>query len=197
MAQAQHLPWIQTYSGKQFTPTAPKLDDIDIVDIAHALSMQCRFNGHIRRFYSVAEHAYYVSLIVPSPAALRGLLHDAGEAYLSYLPAPLKPLLPQYNAMEDVLMASVEERFGLTGDSPLVTSQVDAADKWIVFQEAKTLMIDSSPLKYWRPPPAFTPRVHIDFARCGMSPEDAKVAFLTRFHDLTRPHTTTLSIGAA
>jgi len=57
--------WIQTYTGKPFWILEPHADDIDIVDIAHALSMLCRYNGHTKRFYSVAEHCYLLSFAVP------------------------------------------------------------------------------------------------------------------------------------
>lgn len=53
--------WIQTYSGKKFEPLNPSIDSIDIIDIAHSLSMICRFNGHSQRFYSVAEHSSIVT----------------------------------------------------------------------------------------------------------------------------------------
>ena len=55
------MDWIQTYSGKKFYPLDPRPEDIDIRDIAHALSLNCRFNGHCRCFYSVAEHSVGVS----------------------------------------------------------------------------------------------------------------------------------------
>jgi uncharacterized protein len=82
--------WIQTYTGKQFWPLSPLPEDIVIEDIAHALSMQCRFGGHVRTFYSVAQHSVHVSLLVEPQYALWGLLHDAAEAYLVDLPRPIK-----------------------------------------------------------------------------------------------------------
>ena len=48
--------YITTYTGVHFTPTEPKAEDIRIEDIAHALSMICRGNGHVKTFYSVGEH---------------------------------------------------------------------------------------------------------------------------------------------
>ena len=71
--------YIETVSGRKFYFLNPNPEDIDIEDIAHALSMQCRFTGHTKWFYSVAEHAIWVSYLVPVHLALEGLLHDASE----------------------------------------------------------------------------------------------------------------------
>ncbi|MFG0247924.1 MAG: phosphohydrolase, partial [Phycisphaeraceae bacterium JB051] len=80
------MSWIQTYTGKAFYPLREDPGIIDIRDIAHALSLQCRFNGHCSDFYSVAQHSVHVSEVVPQAFALWGLLHDAAEAYMSDLP---------------------------------------------------------------------------------------------------------------
>ncbi|MFN9113590.1 MAG: phosphohydrolase, partial [Bacteroidota bacterium] len=69
--------WIQTFSGIAFWPLDPKPEHVRIADIAHALSMKCRYNGHTRKFYSVAEHSVLVSRHVPEEDALWALLHDA------------------------------------------------------------------------------------------------------------------------
>jgi uncharacterized protein len=82
--------WIQTVTGKQFWPMDAQPEEVDIEDIAHALSLPCRFNGHCKQFYSVAEHSIHVSRVVSNENAARGLLHDAAEAYLSYIPQPVK-----------------------------------------------------------------------------------------------------------
>ena len=74
-------PWIQTYSGKKFWLDPPMWDQIDIIDIAHALSMTCRYGGHSKFFYSVAQHCCLMSRLVPKRLALAALLHDAVEAY--------------------------------------------------------------------------------------------------------------------
>ena len=78
--------WIQTYTGRQFWPLDPRIEDIDIHDIAHALSHQCRYSGHCLRFYSVAEHSVLLSHHVAGEHMLWALLHDAWEAYLAAIP---------------------------------------------------------------------------------------------------------------
>ena len=61
MSKRSRGSWAQTFTGRQFFPLDPDPQDIDIVDIAHSLAMQCRYNGHTDRFYSVAEHCVHVS----------------------------------------------------------------------------------------------------------------------------------------
>src|ERR1019366_9954250 len=82
---------IRTYSGVRFKPLDPD-PAVGISDIAHALANQCRFGGHSSAFYSVAQHSVRVSEICAAEDALWGLLHDASEAYLVDVPAPLKQL---------------------------------------------------------------------------------------------------------
>jgi hypothetical protein len=96
-AAMQHEPgpFIQTLSGRRVNPFDASPADIDPADIAQALSNLCRFGGHSRAFYSVAQHSVIVSdLLADTGAApdavLAALLHDAAEAYLGDLPHPLK-----------------------------------------------------------------------------------------------------------
>ena len=99
---------IMTYTKKMFDPLRPKAELVDIVDIAHALSMLCRANGHFRSFYSVGQHCINCA----QEAKARGyskrlqlacLLHDASEAYLSDVTRPVKAELPRYKEIEDPL----------------------------------------------------------------------------------------------
>ncbi len=92
-------PWIQTFTGKIVYPFSPDYGQINIVDIAHALSMKCRFNGHSQFFYSVAQHCVEVSKISKNP--LLGLLHDAAEAYIGDIAAPIKDKIEFWNSDED------------------------------------------------------------------------------------------------
>ena len=109
------MSWIQTYTGRKFFPLTDEPGEIDLRDIAHSLALQCRFNGHCRQFYSVAEHSVRVSHILPDEEAAWGLLHDAAEAYVSDLPRPLKLTVPDFRAAEDRLLRQIAETY-ISGD---------------------------------------------------------------------------------
>src|SRR5258708_302056 len=83
--------WMQTYTGRAYWPADPRAEDVCIEDIAHALSLLCRYTGHCKRFYSVAEHSILISQVVPPEYAFFGLMHDAQEAYINDLARPIKP----------------------------------------------------------------------------------------------------------
>ena len=121
--------WLQTYTGLAFYPLAPHADVVSIEDIAHSLSMQCRFAGHTRDFYSVAQHTVLVSQKLASPwDALWGLLHDAAEAYLVDLPRPLKHhsrLGVEYRRIEERVMRAICERFRLPFNEPPGLKEVE------------------------------------------------------------------------
>jgi hypothetical protein len=103
--------WILTFTGKKFFPLDPKPEDICIEDIAHALALTCRYNGHSREFYSVAQHAEIMSYLPGDPRWL--LMHDAAEAYLSDVPRPIKPMLPEFRTIEDTILAVIGGKYGL------------------------------------------------------------------------------------
>jgi 5'-deoxynucleotidase YfbR-like HD superfamily hydrolase len=111
--------WLQTFTGGEIWPIDPRPEEINIVDIAQALSQQCRYAGHTTRFYSVAEHSVYISREVPAELALWGLLHDASEAYLVDIPRPLKPYMPVYKHWERELMQVIAAKFGLSWQNRL------------------------------------------------------------------------------
>ena len=117
--------WFQTYTGKQFHPMDPTVDEIDICDIARGLSMIARFNGHTLFHYSVAQHSLLVSENVPNAVRLEALLHDASEAYLGDMVRPLKRSMPEYRAAEDRLERVIAERFGLIYPWPAEVKEAD------------------------------------------------------------------------
>lgn len=90
-----------TASGRLIDLTRMGPNDICLPDIAASLSKLCRFGGHTREFYSVAQHSVLVANNLPQHLQLAGLLHDAAEAYLCDLPRPVKELLPSYRQLEE------------------------------------------------------------------------------------------------
>lgn len=105
--------FFNTRSGTTIDIKNPKVEDIDITDIAHALSNICRFGGHTRTFYSVASHCVLVMKLAPYHIAKEALLHDAAEAYLGDVIKPLKHLLTDYEGIEDSFMQVIISKFGL------------------------------------------------------------------------------------
>lgn len=126
--------WIWMRSGRRFWPFSPLPEDIDATDIASNLSNLCRFCGRVRRFYSVAQHSVLVSLEADPGAALEALLHDAGEAYLGDVIAPVKRRLPEFMEAERRIMDAVRQRFGLSAD-PAVWAEVRRADDALLSAE--------------------------------------------------------------
>jgi hypothetical protein len=102
---------IRTFSGRYIDIFDPNPDDILIEDIAHALSHQCRFGGHIPKFYSVAQHSVFCANNPFISKKLEALMHDASEAYLLDIPSPIKPRLTNYHEIENNLMMVIAEKF--------------------------------------------------------------------------------------
>lgn len=162
--------WMQTVTGGVFWPLDPRPEEIHLEDIAHALSLLCRYNGHCRDFYSVAQHSVLVAMALPTPLKLWGLLHDASEAYLSDIVRPVKPFIPGYREMEDRIMAAVCERFGLPTEMPAEVKRVDNA---ILDDERRCLMAEPPVAWGLTEPPL---GIRID----PWPPKLAKKAFLAR-----------------
>lgn len=130
--------WMQTWTGRRFYPADPRAEDVDILDIAFALSNIARYGGHCS-FYSVAEHSVIVSRMVSRENAMLGLMHDATEAYIADVIRPVKRILGRENRYFDLerrVWLAVAERFGLPADIP---NEVKIADTAICIIERRAL----------------------------------------------------------
>lgn len=174
-------PDILTVRGTYFHFLAPESSEISILTIAHALSQICRFTGHTRKFYSVAQHSVLVSHLVPPEHALAGLLHDAAEAYLGDVSAPLKMLLPDYKAIECAVETAVLGKFGLPAKLP---PQVKHADRLALAIEQRSLMPAHSDVWDCETHPDFAVMVNLYGAFVPLAPEKARYSFLCRFIEL-------------
>jgi hypothetical protein len=170
--------WMQTFTGRQFYPLAPLVEDIDPLDIAHALSLQCRYNGHCNKFYSVAEHCVLMSMFVSQENALRALLHDATEAYIGDMVRPLKRHMPDFVVVEDKLMPLIAERFGVEGE--IMVDEVKAADNRILLDEREALF-DGTPAAW-----AVDGLLPLGVPIACWKPQSAEQAYLSRLEALLR-----------
>lgn len=129
--------WILTHSGRQFDLLNPTAAMISPQDIAHALARLCRFNGHTRTHYSVAQHSLIVCDLVPRNDQLPALIHDATEAYLGDMTRPLKALMPEYREVEQRVWHAVCDRFDI---DPILPESVMRADMVALATERRDLM---------------------------------------------------------
>jgi hypothetical protein len=174
--------WIQTFTGGRIWPLDPRPEEIDIEDIAHALSNLCRFGGHVSEFYSVAQHSLIVSRLIEEklglPFAIYGLLHDASEAYLIDVPRPIKHSLDMqpYRDAENRMEKAICAKFGLQYPMP---DEIKWADRVALRNEQQSLM--RPPLDVWEEDR--TPELVLPYIR-GLSPKEAKYFFMEQFKRL-------------
>lgn len=169
-------PDILTHSGVYFNFHQPKPGMVNIEDIAHGLSHVCRFAGQCNKFYSVAEHSVYVSLVVPPHMAMHALLHDAAEAYVGDVTAPLKKLLMNYKLIEERAHNAIFAHFGL---DPAMPPEIKQADLRMLATEQLQLMPAHD--DEWALIAGIQP--YNKKIEC-MPPEQARGFFLRRFEEL-------------
>jgi hypothetical protein len=169
--------WMETFTGKKFYPLNPRVEDVDILDIAHSLSLQCRYSGHCRFFYSVAAHSCVLSdyCSASKREALIALLHDASETYFSDIPRPIKYRVKALKDIETKLDAVVLTRFGL---EPVLPKWLKEIDSRILCDER--LQVMSSNSNIW---------ITDELEPLGVvipqwEPKEAEVNFLERFYKL-------------
>ena len=155
--------WMQTASGEQFWPLDPRASEVNPVDIAHHLSLICRYCGASKRFYSVAEHTLGVLHVGMREAIRRNplaefnrllavalLLHDASEAYCHDLIRPIKRNIIGYDAIEAANMRAIFLAFDIDPiDVTGFKSIVKDADNAMLLAEQDALMLPA-PAK-WAP----------------------------------------------
>jgi len=174
--------WIQTVSGLKFDALAPEPGMISILDIAHALSKLCRYNGHVREFYSVAQHSSLGSLVLrdegfDEDVQFQFLLHDASEYVLADVPRPFKKYLGNYYEIEAGIQAVIMKKFGLPQE---LVPEVITMDNRMLRTEAEQLF-DFEPLEDWHL--ACGEPVPIEIY--PLTPAEAQHQFLSVFQELT------------
>lgn len=170
--------WLTTFTGTQFFPANPNMHDIHIIDIAHSLSNLCRYGGHCRVHYSVAEHSVRLSDVAPDHLKLAALMHDTPEACLGIdMPSLIKHnLFPGIAAVEEKLRVLIFRKFNIEADQAAL-DEVKKLEHSLTAAEARDLL--PSPLIGWYlPEPPL--EAHID-------PWPATLAerlFLSKFGEL-------------
>lgn len=132
--------WMQTFTGRRFYPLAAQPEDVDIVDIAHHLSMVCRYGGATKFHYSVAQHSILMAQVAPQEHKLRALLHDAPEAYVGDMIRPIKKdreLSPFRDIERGVELAICN---ALKLEYPIANSVVHDLDTRILLDEREQVM---------------------------------------------------------
>lgn len=175
-------PYLQTVSGRWVNPFDPDPGQIELADISRALANQCRFGGHCRTFYSVAQHCVVVSDLIEAQGgsaedALAALMHDAAEAYLGDLPHPIKhrsSLGAAFIEAERPLERAIRARFEIAEPS----AQIKAIDRAVLATERRAF---SAEMWHW---PELEGVEAIDLELEAWSPDEAAAAFLRRFEEL-------------
>jgi len=171
--------WIQTYTGKKFCFENPTLQDISIVDIAHSLSNICRFNGHCKQFYSVAEHSVYLSRQFEDPQlVMEALLDDAAEAYIGDMSRPLKNIneMSAYREIEKGIDYKIRVKFNLARER---NQQIIDVDTRLLIMERNQIMS--------RPPDDWGIKVEpLKIKIQCLNPSEAKEFFEQRYFQCIR-----------
>jgi 5'-deoxynucleotidase YfbR-like HD superfamily hydrolase len=175
-------PYLQTVSGRWVNPFDPDPDQLDAGDIARALANQCRFGGHSRAFYSVAQHSVIVSRLVEERGGdaddcFAALMHDATEAYLGDMPHPIKhrsELGAAFKAAEDELEHALREHFRIKLDVP----EIKRADRALLATERRAFSAESW---HWPELEGVEP---LEIELVAWSPDEAARAFAERYAEL-------------
>ena len=156
--------YITTYTGKHFDPLNPDVSQVDIRDIAHALSLTCRGNGHVKTFFSVGQHCINCAREAelrgyPGRIILACLIHDASEAYMSDVPRPFKKSLIEYQKTEDIILNMI---YGKFLDGPLSAEEkkiIKCIDNDMLYYDLKELLNEVSEGE----PPQLAIRLNYEF----------------------------------
>jgi hypothetical protein len=159
---------IRTISGQYVNVFEPNPDTLLIEDIAHALSNQCRFGGHLPRFYSVAQHSLLCYLIAKEEDKYDALMHDASEAYLLDFPKPIKLEIAQYNEIEHNLMMILSKKFNFNYPK---SNEVEKVDHYLLEWEWNSIMLEGSENADLSFPPINS-----------LTPEEARKGFLLAYN---------------
>lgn len=173
--------WLETFTGQKFHFTEPVPEEMHIEDVAHSLSLLCRYNGHTKAFYSVAEHCVLICDWIAAnwPGASQqilrtALLHDVAETYLGDMSRPVKYQMPRFKELEHLIEDAAAVRFDLELPYPAIVEECDAR---ILVDERQQCMSDSD--NEWGTDVLEALDVRIRF----LDPPNVRRLFLDRFFE--------------
>lgn len=178
---------IQLSTGGYIDLASPSPNDISIYDVASALSNLCRFTGHVRSFYSVAQHSVLASRTTDDPVfALQLLLHDSPEAFLGDVSTPLKAQLPDYRSIEKKMEKCCQDAFSC---GPLSSPEIKQVDRRMLATEVRDLMPDKKP--DW---PILDDVEPYNFGIIPWAPAAARSHFMARYFKICNAYKNDLKI---
>ena len=186
-------PWQQTATGRAFFLADPRPEEVHIQDVAHALSYQCRYNGHARSFYSIAQHAVLVSQWMEEDGCSAGLCyaglhHDSAEAYTGDIVSQIKFIVPEVRVLEERVEAAVFEALGVS-DGPSIRRLVKEYDLIALSTEVRDLLSENLTEFSWGDLPPPRGETIIPF-----SPATVREIFRSRHYDLQRRMTRSFDV---
>ncbi len=182
--------WQHVFTGRKSWPLDPQIDDLDIRDIAHSLSQQCRFGGHSSRHYSIAEHSLLVLRLWEQVTGwnedhfnprlkLCVLMHDGGEGYIVDIPKPVKADLTNYAEIEERQMQAISARWRFPW--PMLPGMKEADGMALAIEKQVLFGVEPDRWKDMPIPPASW---YSAVRREDQNMREMEHRFLTRFYDL-------------
>jgi hypothetical protein len=176
------MSWIGTYTGEKFVFNNIEKNKIHIEDIAHSLSMLCRYNGHCKKFYSVEEHSILVSSVLLDELKIHGLLHDAAEAFISDIPKLFKKTIPNIKETEELILRHIYSELKIQYPSELEIRIIKVVDTRMLQTERKILMPDNDMV--WGYMDDIKPYDNIKIS--NYLPDNAKLFFMKEYNILNK-----------
>ncbi|MNC12200.1 hypothetical protein D3C81_742270 [compost metagenome] len=172
--------WVETHSGAMFYVLDAKEEEINVFDIIHALSHLCRFGGHVKHFYSVAQHSlmvwkYLKDIGHGTYIQILGLIHDFTEGYMVDLPKPIKEMFPEYTQLEDNLFNIILDSFKIKRPTKIEWDIIKDADVAVLFHEANLLDINKN---------EWAPKINLHYEIKEELPSVVKNELLNKFNEI-------------
>jgi len=148
--ERDHKAYIETFTGKKFWPLQPLASEIDLIDMVHAVSLECRYGGHVKHMWSVGQHLLAVLQYLrmgrhSTYIQFLGVTHDLEEGYLKDIPKPIKDCMPEFERAGKVLQDMIwHEYFGIRKPTEQELAILKRADREVLYCEAHYLEVNKT-----------------------------------------------------